>query len=508
MRIAKGSSSAQRVALYVRVSSEEQVQGYSLDAQARAIEAWCAQHGHEIVARYRDEGRSARSDNLDKRPAFKQMLADAEAGRFDVVVVHKLDRFARNLLVALETLQRLERFDVGFVSLSEQMDFTTPIGKVILATLAAFAQYYSDNLSAETKKGKRERKEQGLYNGLLPFGVAKGPHDVPVLDHTPRDGVVPSEGLLLAFQLAAAGKTDREVAQALTAAGYRTSGNRGANPFTKDTVREIIQNRFYVGELPDGNGGWVPGKHGVLIDPDLFERAQQARLRNVKRPRRVRTERRSPWALSGLATCAECGRSLTAYGRSDGKQRVQCSGRTQGHGCDAPTFYAHLVEDQLGTFLGQHFAVPPQERDRLVRAWRLGQDRTTDTAAERERLRRKLERRKALFLEGDLDQASYRAQKAELQTQLAGLPSEGRTGDGVGRRLADYLADVALAWQAGTPEERNKLARELFGEVVVDNRTAVAVAPRPDLLPFFQAVACQPGDDMTYGRKRRGSLAR
>ncbi|MDP9355303.1 MAG: recombinase family protein, partial [Chloroflexota bacterium] len=279
-------------------------------------------------------------------------------------------------------------------------------------------------------------------------------------------------------------------------------------PFTKDTVREIIQNRFYVGELPDGNGGWVPGKHGVLIDPDLFERAQQARLRNVKRPRRVRTERRSPWALSGLATCAECGRSLTAYGRSDGKQRVQCSGRTQGHGCDAPTFYAHLVEDQLGTFLGQHFAVPPQERDRLVRAWRLGQDRTTDTAAERERLRRKLERRKALFLEGDLDQASYRAQKAELQTQLAGLPSEGRTGDGVGRRLADYLADVALAWQAGTPEERNKLARELFGEVVVDNRTAVAVAPRPDLLPFFQAVACQPGDDLTYGRKRRGSLAR
>jgi site-specific DNA recombinase len=90
------------------------------------------------------------------------MIEDAEAGLLDVVVVHKLDRFARNLRVTLETLERLDRAGAGFVSISESMDFTTPIGKVILATLAAFAQYYSDNLSWETKKGKAERKAQGL----------------------------------------------------------------------------------------------------------------------------------------------------------------------------------------------------------------------------------------------------------------------------------------------------------------------------------------------------------
>ena len=82
------------------------------------------------------------------------MLADAEAGLIDVVIVHKLDRFARNLRVTLETLERLERSGVGFVSISEQMDFTTPIGKVILATLAAFAQYYSDNLSIRDEEGQ------------------------------------------------------------------------------------------------------------------------------------------------------------------------------------------------------------------------------------------------------------------------------------------------------------------------------------------------------------------
>ena len=99
------------------------------------------------------------------------MLADAEAGLIDVVLVHKLDRFARNLRVTLETLERLERSRVAFASIAENMDFTSPIGTVILATLAAFAQYYSDNLSWETRKGKQELKEQGLYNGMLPFGL-------------------------------------------------------------------------------------------------------------------------------------------------------------------------------------------------------------------------------------------------------------------------------------------------------------------------------------------------
>src|SRR5829696_4725644 len=106
---ARAGAATVRAALYERVSSEEQVEGYSLDAQDRAGQLYCAAHGFEVVQVYRDEGRSARSDDLAKRPAFQQMLVDAEAGLIDVVVVHKLDRFARNLRVTLETLERLER---------------------------------------------------------------------------------------------------------------------------------------------------------------------------------------------------------------------------------------------------------------------------------------------------------------------------------------------------------------------------------------------------------------
>ncbi len=103
----KAPAPGKRVGMYYRVSGKEQLQGYSLDAQVRAIEAHCAQHGWEVVARYPEPARSARTDAIDKRPAFKQMLADAQAGRFDVLIVHKLDRFARNLRVQLETFGRL-----------------------------------------------------------------------------------------------------------------------------------------------------------------------------------------------------------------------------------------------------------------------------------------------------------------------------------------------------------------------------------------------------------------
>src|SRR5688500_12967749 len=119
-----------RAGLYERVSSEEQVEGYSLDAQDRAGRLYCEAHGWEIIQVYRDEGRSARTDDLAKRPAFQQMLADAEAGLIDVIVVHKLDRFSRNRRVAFEAFERLGKARVGFVSLSEQIDYSSPSGQL------------------------------------------------------------------------------------------------------------------------------------------------------------------------------------------------------------------------------------------------------------------------------------------------------------------------------------------------------------------------------------------
>ena len=151
--------------------------------------------------------------------------------------------------------------------------------------------------------------------------------------------VTQATGLYLGFERDAGGKTDCEIAHALTAKDYRTTGNLGANPFTKDSVRAILRNHFCVGDLPDGDD-WVPDRHGAMIGPGLFHWAQAMRERNAHRPRRV-AGIRSPWSLSGLAICAACGKPVTA----DGKHRARCQGRTLGNGCEQPSFYQSLIDD-------------------------------------------------------------------------------------------------------------------------------------------------------------------
>ncbi len=105
-----------RAALYARVSSEEQVDGYSLDAQLRSCRAFLAAHGWTLVREFVEEGRSARTDDITKRPQFKLMMEEAQHRSFDVLVVHKLDRFARNRRIAFECFDRLTKWGVGFVS--------------------------------------------------------------------------------------------------------------------------------------------------------------------------------------------------------------------------------------------------------------------------------------------------------------------------------------------------------------------------------------------------------
>ncbi|MFC2068262.1 recombinase family protein [Chloroflexota bacterium] len=185
--------------------------------------------------------------------------------------MHKIDRFSRRLRVTLEYFEKLGKAGVGFVSIQNDMDYSTPTGKFMLVTQGGLAELYSDNLSEETKRGWAERRVQGLFCGLLPFGVAKGENDIPI----PHPDTY--QGLATAFELSAKGKSDKEVAQALNEAGYRTAGNRGPRPFSRDTVRGILTNRFYLGYLPNGDGGWVKGRHKSLIGNELREQAQETR---------------------------------------------------------------------------------------------------------------------------------------------------------------------------------------------------------------------------------------
>ena len=194
---------------------------------------------------------------------------------------------------------------------------------------------------------------------------------------------------------------------------------------------------------------------------------------------------------------------MTLTGKQNGQRRVQCSGRTQGAGCTEPSFFAHVVEDQIGCLL-QTFTVESGRRDHLVQAWERAQHEDVSIEAKRRNVKQQLNRLRDLYVDGDLNRADYQMRRDAMQRELDALPHESGQDTGSADRLASYLADVGAAWADASPDERNRLARELFTETVLTNKTAAAVVPRPELRPFFEVVA---HDEITLRRKRRGSVA-
>ena len=170
-----------------------------------------------------------------------------------------------------EALQRLIDARVGFASVTEDIDFNTAIGRVMMALLAAFAEFFSSQLGEHVKKAVKQRAAQGLQNGSAPFGYLRD-------DETGIPCPVPeeAEAVRTVFAKRAAGETSGKIAVWLNAAGFRT---RRGNTFTDGSVRDMLGFRFYLGVVRLGDEEF-PGQHEGIIAPELFERVQ---TRTVKR---------------------------------------------------------------------------------------------------------------------------------------------------------------------------------------------------------------------------------
>ena len=490
-----------RAALYARVSTEEQTEGYSIDAQKRAFQNLCRDRGWTPHHEYIEAGRSAHTDDIRKRPVFKQAIDDALAGQYDVLVVHKIDRFARKLRITLEYFDKLGRAGIGFVSIENQIDYSTPTGKFMLAMQGGLAELYSDNLSEECKKGWGERKAQGLYCGLLPFGAMKGEDGIPIPDTREVDngaGTLRShDGLLLAFQ-ETADRSDREVAIVLNSRGYKTLAG---TLFSKDTVKDMLQNRFYVGELPDGNGGWIKGKHEPLVSLELFEAAQRARAQRSTRRNTIRADAR-PCSLSGVGRCADCGGTLRAF-HARGRVRIACTTRVKDGSCSQRSGYLEPYEHQLTEYLTA-FTIPEDYQQRILDAHSKLQAAYGKSNEQRLALERRLRRIKELYEWGHKSKEEYWAGYYAIEQELQSLsPRQDERGDL--DRLAAFLKDISLAWEQANQQQRNRLARQLFEAVWIQNQRVLAVTPRPEYKPFFDLEYQNASHGVLQMRPRRGS---
>lgn len=471
-----------RAGLYARVSREEQAEGYSIEAQLDAMRRFCQDRGWLIAGEYIEPGASGTTGD---RPAFQEALSDAERGKLDVLLTHQLDRFYRNLLEQLETLGQLGKWGARYVSVTEQIDYSTPQGQLFLSMLGAFNEYYVANLRRETRKGKRARAKTGLTNSsMAPYGYRRNKEglDEPNPETSPA--------VVLAFETYAIGQHgDFEIAGILNRAGYLPSGRAKSGRWTREAVRYLLTNAFYAGWVRHGDD-LFPGQHEALIDQALFDQVQAQRRKRAtgrggpRRPDRV-------YLLAGLARCHRCGLPLAGQTYTDRKRvhRQYLRDMADRRGFDCPVAGRSVQTQPLDAQIGDLIArlvLPDDWREHILSLIE-SEDRRAEIERERARLAEKQRRLQRSYLEVEIDEATYRRDRAETQTQLDALVIPA-VPDVVA--AGQFLESLAHVWAEATQAERRDILKGLLERVFVDVAGAriVCVEPQPSFVALFRQV--------------------
>ena len=313
-----------KATIYARVSSDSQDVDLSISAQIRAMRDFSSKHDYEIVREFIDEAESGRSDN---RPAFREMIALAKthAPPFEVILVWKLNRFARNRVDSATYKKLLKDRGIKVISINEPLD-DSPSGHLLEGVIKTIDQFYSENMGEDIRRGMRENATRGFYNGSRPpYGMTRN----PVKDNEKtryRLGPLAEDSVEVqiikrAFGMSLNGSGCKEITMVLNKEGFRTNDG---HKWSKTTIHKLLTNEAYCGTLVwGGRPGHrairsgippvrVPDAWSAIIDKTTFALVQKRMSENSPRVVHPRTVP-SFFMLSGMLFCS-CGRAM--IGRS------------------------------------------------------------------------------------------------------------------------------------------------------------------------------------------------
>jgi site-specific DNA recombinase len=316
-----------RCAIYTRKSTEEGLEQdfNSLQAQREASEAYIQsqrQSGWEAITdRYDDGGFSGASL---ERPALQRLMAAIDAGLVDCVVVCKVDRLSRSLLDFARLMERFDRRGVSFVSVTQEFNTTTSLGRLTLNILLSFAQFEREIISERTRDKLSAARRKGKWTGGWPVLG----YDVDIkggrLVLNPKEAAQVRE----MYQIAVEAESLEAALRIIQTRGFQTkawksgAGRRhAARPFSRMTLRLLLSNVVYTGSV-NHKGTVYRGEHERIVEQELWECVnKQLVLRGVHQ--RGRTHRRQKAALTDLLYCAACGSSLLPSYTTKGGQRYR-----------------------------------------------------------------------------------------------------------------------------------------------------------------------------------------
>jgi site-specific DNA recombinase len=516
-------------ALYVRVSSTGQLgrdgdeDGYSIPAQVKACEAETASRGATVAKVYVERAESAKSDD---RPVLQQMLKELPTLGVKYLIVHKVDRLARNRLDDATLYQRLLGMGIKLVSASENID-ETPAGQLMHGMLATFAEYYSNNLATEIMKGLRRKHEQGGTPHKPPIGYLSKRELVGGQDI--RTVIVDEQRAPLvkrAFSLYATGEwTLHKLAAYLEAEGLRSRGTRRypERPLSNSRIHAMLHNPYYMGVVV-WNGQRYPGKHEPLVDQETFDRVQM--LLDAARVGGERPQKHEHY-LRGSIFCDEClGRLL--YGRHRGRsgryyEYFCCNNRAvrrRGQ-CSSGHYSVEVTEQRVLEQVYATVYIPPEVQQQI-------RDELRDELAERTGvIEREAERHERTLAQIEakqekLIQLYYQDLVTEkvFAAEQEKLKAERRAADRLRTAAAAQLGDIKEAldlalsrvdrpeevYRDGTPLERRVMNLAIFERIEVGPEGEITGTK---LTPVYAALrAWQPGLGRPKVPRRAGGQKR
>jgi len=439
----------QRAALYIRVSTEEQVMhGYSLEAQREALTKYAKEHDLFIVDYYVDEGKSARKP-YRTRPELMRMLGDVEARKIDLILFIKLDRWFRSVGDYYEVQRILDRHHVHWRATEEDYETETASGEFKVNIMLSVAQNEAARTSERIKfvfDAKISRRE--AISGMVPLGLKiENKH----LVHDPEKvGMV------------------RDLFQY-----YADHGSKhGATQYIFDkygveidrhNFSKMLQNTLYKGEYRG-----IPDYCEPIIDPTLFDRLNA--MPNIKA-----TPRHRVFIFSGLVVCAECGKRMSArhsynihgseylYYRCNRYSNYKdCINGKMANEQTLEQWLLDNVEDEINKCLAEYKAAAAERRKK--------------PAVDRAAIKRRLTRLNEMYLNNVIGPEEYWPECSKCKAQLAELPEPEEPKVNV-QGLKDFLAsDFKTAYQSLEREQRRILWRGIIREIRVDAQKRITIS--------------------------------
>lgn len=313
--------------IYLRVSTEMQIDGFSLDGQRTALSKFAEKEGMNVIKIYEDAGKSGKS--IEGRPSFQKMIADIYEGlKVDYVLVYKLSRFGRNAADILNSLEFIQSYDVNLICIDEGIDSSQTSGKLLISILSAVAEIERENIIEQTMNGRREKARQGLWNGgFAPYGY--------ILEHG-KIYIVEEEAEVIKkiFDLFSNTRMGiGGIAKYLNYQGIKKNAHHNGKLelWSAKLIKNILDNPIYYGKIAFGRRGrekvkgtknqyrivnkeeyiLADGQHEAIVDEELWQKAHKKRLKTgiTYLPRYGKNKAH---LLTGILKCPKCGGPMYA----------------------------------------------------------------------------------------------------------------------------------------------------------------------------------------------------